>query len=233
MARGGLRILVAGLSNADAIAHAIVGAARYYGDDPIEAASAPSRKGCGLGGRAIPAAICALDEHAGDLPKLAEVLGRRPAAVRATRNKKHPGFAQAVEAARKSVAAAKTKAMMDWAAGLVAVRDAARPTEAAPAAVERLPVHRPVAGAITAPIRPVYTPMAAQPSRPGGLRAQLLAALKAGDRNSQSLASQIGAKETLVDQTLRILRHEGQVTSDPVDGRGRNARWMLAEGADA
>jgi hypothetical protein len=75
----------------------------------------------------------------------------------------------------------------------------------------------------------VYCPAPSLPPRPGGLRAQILGALKAGPRNSQSLASQIGSKEALVDQALRILRHEGLVASDPPDGRGRDTRWMQPE----
>jgi hypothetical protein len=61
----------------------------------------------------------------------------------------------------------------------------------------------------------------------GSLSERLLAALERGPRNTQSLASELGAKETVVGQCLSALRHEKRVRSDASLGLGRSLLWSL------
>jgi hypothetical protein len=242
---GGLRLLAPGLTNADAIAHAIIGASRAYGDDPVIAVMTPKgHGGAGRAGRAIVAAISALANEPGDMARLARLFNRTGQTVCSRRKVGGPAFDQAELEARRAVEAASVKARLAWAAP-------AEPEPVAPESVEPEPEVQPEPEPEPT-AAPAPEPQAAPPvlgrqgglvtsfSRPaqiepraplpvGSLSERLLAALERGPRNTQSLASELGAKETVVGQCLSALRHEKRVRSDASLGLGRALLWSLVD----
>jgi hypothetical protein len=246
---GGLRLLAPGLTNADAIAHAIIGAARVYGDDPVIAVMTPKgHGGAGRAGRAIVAAISALANEPGDMARLARLFNRTGQTVCSRRKVGGQAFDQAELEARRAVDAASVKARLAWAAP--AEPEPVAPEPVAPEPVEPelvqpepepeltpAPAPEPQAappvlarqgGLVTSFMRPAQ--IEARASLPvGSLSERLLAALERGPRNTQSLATELGVKETVVGQCLSALRHEKRVRSDASLGLGRALLWSLVD----
>jgi hypothetical protein len=100
------------MSNADAIAFAIVGAARGYGDDPI-AALVTLDRGKHSPARSVTAAINALATEPGDLAALSRVLRRDTKSVWAARKYCSTVFQAASASARALVKLAAAEALAD------------------------------------------------------------------------------------------------------------------------
>lgn len=243
----GLRQLVAGMSNADAIAFAVVGAARAYGDDPVASLTTTLRTKLSPA-RAVAPAINALARDKADIRALSRILGRNPEAVETARGKTTPGYLKALDGAR---------ALIDFAAEAVADDDAAPPDQDLAPAPTALPAEAPEdrartvrafaasaaqklaevkpfeppkgASTVTAQTSPFGLSAAAAPAHGASVRARVLEALDGRSLNAQSLATLADAKEMVIGQTLSQLLKEGLVQRD---GEGcatsRGVRWSLA-----
>jgi hypothetical protein len=111
---GGLRLLAPGLTNADAIAHAIIGAARAAGLDPVEAITTTDRAK-NSPARCVPAAINALAESAADRVTIARILGRNLKTVEGAGFRQSPFYLASLDGARRAVEAASVQAKLAWA----------------------------------------------------------------------------------------------------------------------
>lgn len=242
---GGLRVLVEGMSNADAIAFAVVGAARAIGVDPVEAVTTLDLSRWSAA-RCVPAAISVLSRDADDRTALCQILKRSPKAVQNAELRRTPDFSKASDGARSLVAfAAETMADdveppdqdLEAADAVPVAEDPehrARTVEAFRAsATQKLAEVKPFeppkgASTVTALVSP-FGVSAGAPQAPGAsVRARILEALDGKSLTAQSLATVLGVKELVIGQTLSQMEKEG-LLQRAGDGcaTSRGVRWSL------
>lgn len=221
---------------ADLIAVAIVAAARSYGDDPVRAFMArggPKRRSL------TPAAEALAFLTQVPITRLSPMLKIAPRGCARARVNGGPGYMQAFARAEAAIRAAL--------AGSDQVEVAApAPAPASPAADEELvetggcapPIvvrradpppepPRRAPGPLTSWISPAPgLPTLPEAERPLGDR--ILDVLADGSATPMGLASILGVKESLVSQSLSVLRHAGVITADPPPREGlRQQRHRL------
>lgn len=205
--RGDAKICV----GAEAVAWAVVAAAREYGDDPERAVIGDGR----WDRRCLPAAIAGLARASGAQEAgLARTLGLPIGTLRAVKAKKKgrftPAEAAAFEAARLVLEdEPEDEADVPADSATVAPKPEPKPTPARP----------PIAFANP-------TPAPAE-----SLSARILAALARTPGTSRGLATVLNAKEEPVCRELSVLHHEGRIRPGdmPESGR-RDRRWYLVKG---
>jgi len=210
---------------ADLVARAVVASARAYGDDPVRcfmAQGGPCRRSMSPAAEAL--------SRATRIPylRLAPLLGIAPRGSARARANGGAAYERAFAAAEAAVLGAVPPTLPP---PTTPVQTA--PPVAGLGSVTPGPRRAP-AGALTS----WYTPMIGAPSSlPIGERPladRIVEVLHDGSATSMGLASILGAKESLVGQSLSALAHVGVVEAGEIPEEGvRHQRWSLAQRAAA
>lgn len=211
---------------ADLAARAIIAAAQSLGFDPVRCATCHPKAAERV---AITAAAGGLHEGAGvDYLQLARVLGVATSTMYTARSKKGARYKAAEQAAMRAVELASIEPEFDDED--LAPEISATPEPVAVGPVLRRPPPGPIAAQVAPPApTPARTPaQAAQGER--SVRDLVLEALKAGPRNTQSLATIVDRKEMAVSSALSVLFSEDLVIFREADSGPRKFEWLLAEG---
>jgi hypothetical protein len=220
--------------DAEAIAWAVVAAARTYGDDPERAITGTGR----WDRRSLPAAITGLAQASGaQASVLADILKLPHGTVRSAQAHRKGRFDAAARAAADAARLVLEDDLQDGRGEAEAEAEAEAEPEAEPGSVEPPPAPEPAAAA------PVYQgPRHAPPvnfrreaERVVGemtLTDRILAALAKGPGTSRGLSVVLDAKELLVARCLSTLSHAGAIKAGPMPESGqRDQRWYLADRA--
>ena len=216
--RGDAKICV----GAEAVAWAVVAAARAYGDDPEVALTGTGR----FDRRSLPAAICGLARASGaQQASLARTVGLTSSALRVAKARKKDAFTPAEAAAYE----AALLVLEDEGEDEVSNEAGGAPPEPEPEAAPAVQ-----AAVRTSPSPPPRRPVAFDNPPPApieALSARILAALARAPGTSRGLATVLDAKEEPVCRELSVLHHEGRIRPGdmPESGR-RDQRWYLVKG---